>query len=140
MAKKVIAQIKLQIPAGQANPSPPIGPALGQHGVNIMEFCKTYNARTSGQEGTIIPVLITVYADRSFTFVTKTPPAAVLIKQKAALAKGAKEAGREKAGKITQAQLEEIARLKMPDLNTTNLEMAMHSIAGTARSMGVEVE
>jgi large subunit ribosomal protein L11 len=140
MAKKVIAQIKLQIPAGQANPSPPIGPALGQHGVNIMEFCKSYNARTSGQEGTIIPVLITVYADRSFTFVTKTPPAAVLIKQKAALAKGAKETGREKAGKITKAQLEEIARLKMPDLNTTNLEMAMHSIAGTARSMGVEIE
>jgi large subunit ribosomal protein L11 len=105
-----------------------------------MEFCKSYNARTSGQEGTIIPVLITVYADRSFTFVTKTPPAAVLIKQKAALAKGAKETGREKAGKITKAQLEEIARLKMPDLNTTNLEMAMHSIAGTARSMGVEIE
>ena len=140
MAKKVIAQIKLQIPAGQANPSPPIGPALGQHGVNIMEFCKSYNAKTAGQEGTIIPVLITVYADRSFTFVTKTPPAAVLIKQKAQLAKGAKETGREKVGKITKVQLEEIAKQKMPDLNTTNLEQAMHSIAGTARSMGVEIE
>ncbi len=139
MAKKVIAQIKLQIPAGQANPSPPIGPALGQHGVNIMEFCKSYNAKTAGQEGTIIPVLITVYADRSFTFVTKTPPAAVLIKQKAQLAKGAKETGREKAGKISRTQLEEIAKLKMPDLNTTRLEQAMHSIAGTARSMGIEV-
>ncbi len=140
MAKKVIAQIKLQIPAGQANPSPPIGPALGQHGVNIMEFCKSYNARTAGQEGTIIPVLITVYADRSFTFVTKTPPAAVLLKQKAALAKGAKEPSREKVGKITKAQLEEIARQKMPDLNTTSVEQAMHSIAGTARSMGIEIE
>ena len=140
MAKKVIAQIKLQIPAGQANPSPPIGPALGQHGVNIMEFCKSYNAKTAGQEGTIIPVLITVFADRSFTFVTKTPPAAVLLKQKAALAKGAKEPSREKVGKITQAQLEEIARQKMPDLNTTSIEQAMHSIAGTARSMGIEIE
>jgi large subunit ribosomal protein L11 len=139
MAKKVIAQIKLQIPAGQANPSPPIGPALGQHGVNIMEFCKSYNARTQGQEGTIIPVLITVYADRSFTFVTKTPPAAVLIKQMAQVAKGAKEPGLEKVAQITKAQLEEIARQKMPDLNTTELEMAMHSIAGTARSMGVEI-
>ncbi len=139
MAKKVIAQIKLQIPAGQANPSPPIGPALGQHGVNIMEFCKSYNAKTAGQEGTIIPVLITVYADRSFSFITKTPPAAVLLKQKAALAKGAKETGREKAGKITKAQLEEIAKLKLPDLNTTSVEQAMHSIAGTARSMGIEI-
>jgi large subunit ribosomal protein L11 len=139
MAKKVIAQIKLQIPAGQANPSPPIGPALGQHGVNIMEFCKSYNARTASQEGTIIPVLITVFADRSFTFVTKTPPASVLLKQAAQLAKGAKETGREKAGQITKAQLEEIARQKMPDLNTTNLEAAMHSIAGTARSMGIEI-
>ena len=140
MAKKVIAQIKLQIPAGQANPSPPIGPALGQHGVNIMEFCKSYNAKTAGQEGTIVPVLITVYADRSFTFVIKTPLASVLLKQKAQLAKGAKETGREKVGKISKAQLEEIARLKMPDLNTTSLEMAMKSIAGTARSMGVEIE
>lgn len=139
MAKKVIAQIKLQIPAGQANPSPPIGPALGQHGVNIMEFCKTYNARTTGQEGTIIPVLITVFADRSFTFVTKTPPASVLLKQMAQVAKGAKEPSREKVGQITKTQLEEIARQKMTDLNTTNLEMAMHSIAGTARSMGIEI-
>ena len=139
MAKKVIALIKLQIPAGQANPSPPIGPALGQHGVNIMEFCKSYNARTAAQEGTIIPVMITVYADRSFTFVTKTPPAAVLLKQKAQLAKGAKEAGREKVGKITQAQLAEIAKVKMPDLNAGSLEAAVRSIAGSARSMGVEV-
>ncbi|MBM4293717.1 MAG: 50S ribosomal protein L11 [Deltaproteobacteria bacterium] len=139
MAKKVIAQIKLQLPAGQANPSPPVGPALGQHGVNIMEFCKSYNARTAGQEGTIIPVLITVYADRSFTFVTKTPPASVLLKQAAQLAKGSKETKREKVGQITRSQLEDIARQKMPDLNTANLEMAMHSIAGTARSMGIEV-
>ncbi|MEW6660157.1 MAG: 50S ribosomal protein L11 [Thermodesulfobacteriota bacterium] len=139
MAKKVIAQIKLQLPAGQANPSPPVGPALGQHGVNIMEFCKSYNAKTAGQEGTIIPVLITVYADRSFTFITKTPPASVLLKQAAQLAKGAKETGREKAGKITKAQLADIARQKMPDLNTVNLEMAMNSIAGTARSMGIEI-
>jgi large subunit ribosomal protein L11 len=139
MAKKVIALIKLQIPAGQANPSPPIGPALGQHGVNIMEFCKSYNARTQAQEGTIIPAVITVYADRSFTFVTKTPPAAVLLKQAAQLAKGAKEAGREKAGQVTRAQLQEIAKQKLPDLNTTDLEMAMHSIAGTARSMGIEI-
>ncbi len=140
MAKKVIAQIKLQIPAGQANPSPPIGPALGQHGVNIMEFCKSYNAKTASQEGTIIPVLITVYADRSFTFVTKTPPASVLLKQKAQLAKGAKEPGKEKAGQITKAQLEEIAKQKLPDLNTTSVEQAMRSIAGTARSMGIEIE
>jgi len=139
MAKKVIAQIKLQIPAGQANPSPPIGPALGQHGVNIMEFCKSYNAKTAGQEGTIIPVLITVYADRSFTFITKTPPASVLVKQAAQLAKGAKETGREKVGSITKAQLADIARQKMPDLNTVDLEMAMNSIAGTARSMGIEI-
>ena len=139
MAKKIIAQIKLQIPAGQANPSPPIGPALGQHGVNIMEFCKSYNAKTSAQEGTIIPVLITVYADRSFTFVTKTPPASVLIKQAAQLAKGAKETGREKVGSITKAQLADIAKQKMPDLNTVDVEMAMNSIAGTARSMGIEV-
>ena len=139
MAKKVIAQIKLQIPAGQANPSPPIGPALGQHGVNIMEFCKSYNAKTSAQEGTIIPVLITVYADRSFTFVTKTPPASVLIKQAAQLAKGAKETGREKVGSITKAQLADIAKQKMPDLNTVDVEMAMNSIAGTARSMGIEI-
>ncbi|MHB8067279.1 MAG: 50S ribosomal protein L11 [Desulfobaccales bacterium] len=139
MAKKVIAQIKLQLPAGQANPSPPVGPALGQHGVNIMEFCKSYNAKTAGQEGTIIPVLITVFADRSFTFITRTPPASVLLKQAAQLAKGAKETGREKAGSITKAQLADIARQKMPDLNAVTLEMAMNSIAGTARSMGIEI-
>lgn len=139
MAKKVIAQIKLQLPAGQANPSPPVGPALGQHGVNIMEFCKSYNARTAAQEGTIIPVLITVYADRSFTFVTKTPPASVLLKQAAQVTSGAKETRREKVGSVTQAQLAEIAKQKMPDLNTTDLDMAMRSIAGTARSMGIEI-
>jgi large subunit ribosomal protein L11 len=139
MAKKVIAQIKLQLPAGQANPSPPVGPALGQHGVNIMEFCKSYNARTAAQEGTIIPVLITVYADRSFSFVTKTPPASVLLKQAAQLTKGAKETKREKVGSISKDQLAEIAKQKMPDLNTTNLDMAMNSIAGTARSMGIEI-
>lgn len=139
MAKKVIAQIKLQLPAGQANPSPPVGPALGQHGVNIMEFCKSYNARTAGQEGTIIPVLITVYADRSFTFVTKTPPASVLLKQAAQVTSGAKEAGREKVGRITRQQLADIARQKLPDLNTTDLEMAMRCIAGTAKSMGIEI-
>jgi large subunit ribosomal protein L11 len=139
MAKKIIAQIKLQIPAGQANPSPPIGPALGQHGVNIMEFCKSYNARTAGQEGTIIPVLITVFGDRSFTFITKTPPASVLLKQAAQVPKGSKETGRETAGRITTAQLADIAKQKMPDLNTTDLDMAMKSIAGTARSMGIEI-
>jgi large subunit ribosomal protein L11 len=139
MAKKVIAQIKLQLPAGSATPSPPVGPALGQHGVNIMEFVKSYNARTEAQKGTIIPVLITVYADRSFTFITKTPPAAVLLREKAQLAKGSKDPKREKAGEISKAQLEEIARLKMVDLNTNNLEMAMHTIAGTARSMGIEI-
>jgi|UniRef100_A0A7V6A4I6 large subunit ribosomal protein L11 len=139
MAKKVIAQIKLHLPAGQANPSPPVGPALGQHGVNIMEFCKSYNARTAGQEGTIIPVLITVYADRSFSFVTKTPPASVLLKQAAQVAKGSKEANKEKVGSISREQLAEIAKQKLPDLNTTDLEMAMHSIAGTARSMGIEI-
>jgi large subunit ribosomal protein L11 len=139
MAKKVIAQIKLQLPAGQANPSPPVGPALGQHGVNIMEFCKSYNAKTAAQEGTIIPVLITVYADRSFTFITKTPPASVLLKQAAQLPKGAKETKREQAGSISKAQLAEIAKQKMPDLNTTDVEMAMRSIAGTARSMGIDI-
>ena len=139
MAKKVVAQIKLQLPAGQANPSPPVGPALGQHGGNIMEFCKSYNARTAGQEGTIIPVLITVYADRSFSFVTKTPPASVLLRQAAQVTKGAKETSKEKVGSISKAQLAEIAKQKLPDLNTTDLEMAMHSIAGTARSMGIEI-
>ncbi|MDD3581357.1 MAG: 50S ribosomal protein L11 [Desulfobacca sp.] len=139
MAKKVVAQIKLQIPAGQANPSPPVGPALGQHGVNIMEFCKSYNARTQGQEGTIIPVLITVFADRSFTYVTKTPPAAVLLKKAAQIASGAKETGREKVAQVNWQQVEEIARQKMPDLNTTNIEAAKLIIAGTARSMGIEI-
>jgi large subunit ribosomal protein L11 len=139
VAKKVVTIIKLQIPAGAANPAPPVGPALGQHGVNIMEFCKSYNARTAGQEGTIIPVLITVYGDRSFSFVTKTPPASVLLRQAAQVPKGAKETGKEKAGSISKAQLADIAKLKLPDLNTTDLDMAMHSIAGTARSMGIEI-
>jgi large subunit ribosomal protein L11 len=139
MAKKVIAQIKLQVTAGKANPSPPIGPALGQHGVNIMEFCKTFNARTANEEGMIIPVVITVYQDRSFTFVTKTPPAAVLLKKAAKIAKGAKDPKRDKAGKVTHAQVEEIAKLKMPDLNAYDLDAACKIIEGTARSMGIEV-
>jgi large subunit ribosomal protein L11 len=140
MAKKVVTNIKLQVPAGQANPSPPIGPALGQHGVNIMEFCKTFNARTQGQEGMIIPVVITVYADRSFTFITKTPPAAVLLKKAAQIAKGSSEPNRVKVAKVTKGQIEEIARLKMPDLNARDLQAAMITIEGTARSMGIEVE
>ena len=140
MAKKVVANIKLQVSAGQANPSPPIGPALGQHGVNIMEFCKAFNARTQGQEGMIIPVVITVYADRSFTFITKTPPAAVLLKKAAQIAKGSAEPNRTKVAKVTKAQVEEIARLKMPDLNARDLQAAIITIAGTARSMGIEVE
>jgi large subunit ribosomal protein L11 len=140
MAKKVIANIKLQVPAGQANPSPPIGPALGQHGVNIMEFCKSFNAKTQGQEGMIIPVVITVFADRSFTYITKTPPAAVLLKKAAKIAKGSSEPNREKVGKVTRQQLEEIAKLKMPDLNSTSLEAAINTIAGTARSMGITIE
>ncbi len=140
MAKKVVANIKLQVPAGQANPSPPIGPALGQHGVNIMEFCKTFNARTQGQEGMIIPVVITVYADRSFTFITKTPPAAILLKKAAQIAKGSSEPNRTKVAKVTRAQVEEIARLKMPDLNARDLPAAIVTIEGTARSMGIEVE
>lgn len=139
MAKKVIAQIKLQVMAGKANPSPPIGPALGQHGVNIMDFCKAFNARTAGEEGMIIPAVITVYQDRSFTFVTKTPPASILLKKTAGVAKGAGDPKRDKAGRITQAQLEEIARLKMPDLNANDLAAACKTIAGTARSMGIEV-
>jgi large subunit ribosomal protein L11 len=139
MAKKVVAQVKLQVPAGKANPSPPVGPALGQHGVNIMEFCKTFNAQTQAQEGLTIPVVITVYSDRSFTFITKTPPAAVLLKQAAAIAQGSKEPNRVKVGKVTQKQVEEIARTKMPDLNATSLEAAMKIIEGTARSVGIEV-
>lgn len=140
MAKKVTAQIKLQVPAGKANPSPPIGPALGQHGVNIMDFCKTFNARTANEEGMIIPVVITVYQDRSFTFITKTPPAAVLLKKTAKIAKGAADPKRDKVGKITREQLEEIAKLKMVDLNANDLENACRIIGGTARSMGIEIE
>jgi large subunit ribosomal protein L11 len=140
MAKKVLTNIKLQVPAGQANPSPPIGPALGQHGVNIMEFCKSFNAQTQGQEGMIIPVVITVYADRSFTYITKTPPASVLLKKAAKIAKGSSEPNREKVGHVTRTQVEEIARLKMPDLNTTTLEAAVKTIEGTAKSMGITIE
>jgi large subunit ribosomal protein L11 len=139
MAKKVIAQVKLQCPAGQANPSPPVGPALGQHGVNIMEFCKTFNARTQGQEGLIIPVVITIYADRTFTFITKTPPAAVLLKRAAGIAKGSGEPNRNKVGEVSKAQVQEIAETKMPDLNATSIEGAMSIIEGTARSMGITV-
>jgi len=139
MAKKMVAQVKLQVPAGKANPSPPVGPALGQHGVNIMEFCKAFNAQTQTQEGLTIPVVITVYSDRSFTFITKTPPAAVLLKQAAGIAKASKEPNRVKVGKVTRKQVEDIARTKMPDLNAYNLEAAMKIIEGTARSIGVEV-
>ncbi len=140
MAKKVVANIKLQVPAGAANPSPPIGPALGQHGVNIMEFCKTFNARTQGQEGMIIPVVITVYADRSFTFITKTPPAPILLKKAAQIAKGSAEPNRNKVAKLTKAQVIDIAKLKMPDLNARDLDAAVATIEGTARSMGIEIE
>jgi len=139
MAKKVIANIKLQIQAGKATPSPPIGPALGQHGVNIMEFCKAYNALTSGQEGTVVPVIITVYADRSFTFMTKTPPASVLLKQAAKIAKGAGDPKREKVGTVTAKQVRDIAELKLKDLNAVDLEGAVRTVEGTARSMGIEV-
>ncbi len=140
MAKKILAQIKLQCPAGAANPSPPVGPALGQHGVNIMEFCKQFNSRTQQQMGTIIPVEITVFADRSFTFITKTPPASVLLKKAAGLQKASGEPNREKVGTVTTAQLREIAETKMPDLNTKDVDSAIQMIAGTARSMGIEVE
>jgi len=139
MAKKVIGQIKLQITAGQANPSPPIGPALGQHGVNIMEFCKAYNAKTQDQAGLVIPVVITVYADRSFTFITKTPPAAVLLLRAAKLKKGSGVPNKEKVGKVTAAQVLEIAQLKMEDLNAFSEEAAVRIIQGTARSMGIEI-
>jgi large subunit ribosomal protein L11 len=139
MAKKIIGSIKLQVPAGQANPSPPIGPALGQHGVNIMEFCKAFNAKTTGQEGMIIPVIITVYQDRSFSFVTKTPPASVLLKKAAKIAKGSGVPNQEKVGKVTHAQVEEIAKTKLVDLNANDLDMACRIIEGTARSMGIEV-
>jgi large subunit ribosomal protein L11 len=139
MAKKVIANIKLQIQAGKATPSPPIGPALGQHGVNIMEFCKAYNAMTGKQEGMIIPVVITVYADRSFTFVTKTPPVSVLLKQAAKIAKGANDPKRETVGKVTGKQVRDIAELKFKDLNCVDIDAAIRTVAGTARSMGIEV-
>jgi large subunit ribosomal protein L11 len=139
MAKKVVANIKLQIPAGKANPSPPVGPALSPHGVNIMEFCKAFNARTQGQEDTIIPVVITVYADRSFSFVTKTPPAAVLLRKAAGVEKGSGVPNREKVGSISAKQVEEIAKLKMADLNTKDLKAAIKTISGTARSMGLDV-
>jgi large subunit ribosomal protein L11 len=138
MAKKIIANIKLQIKAGKATPSPPIGPALGQHGVNIMEFCKAYNAMTQNQEG-MIPVVITVYADRSFTFITKTPPVSVLLKQAAKIAKGSSDPKREKVGVVTAGQVKEIAELKYKDLNAVNIEGAINIIAGTARSMGIEI-
>lgn len=140
MAKKIAGFIKLQIPAGKANPSPPVGPALGQKGVNIMEFCKQFNARTNDKEGLIIPVVITVYSDKSFTFITKTPPAAVLLKKLSKVEKGSPESNRNKIGKVTKAQLKEIAELKMPDLNAFDVEHAMSMIAGTARSMGLIVE
>jgi large subunit ribosomal protein L11 len=139
MAKKIIAQIKLQVKAGQANPSPPIGPALGQHGVNIMDFCKAFNARTASDEGMITPVVITVYHDRTFTFVTKTPPAAVLLKQAAKIAKGAGDPKRDRVGEVTRQQVEEIAKQKMTDLNAYDLDAACKIIAGTARSMGIAV-
>lgn len=140
MAKKITGQIKLQIPAGKANPSPPVGPALGQHGVNIMEFCKTFNAKTQSQEGMITPVVITVYSDRSFSFVTKTPPASVLILKAAGVEKGSKAPNKEKVGKVTKKQVEDIAKLKMPDLTAANPEAAIKTIEGTARSMGITVE
>ncbi len=140
MAKKELGKIKLQIPAGGANPSPPVGPALGQHGVNIMEFCKAFNAKTQDQKGLIIPVVITVYQDRSFDFITKTPPAAVLLLKAAKLEKGSGEPNKEKVGKVTKAQVKEIAELKMPDLNANDIEKAMLQIEGTARSMGIEVK
>ncbi|MCL6552757.1 MAG: 50S ribosomal protein L11 [Firmicutes bacterium] len=139
MAKKVVAVVKLQIPAGKATPAPPVGPALGQHGVNIMEFCKAYNERTAKMAGTIVPVEITVYADRTFTFVTKTPPASVLLKQAAGLEKGSGEPNKTTVGRVTRQQIREIAERKMPDLNATTLDAAMRMIEGTARSMGLEV-
>ena len=139
MAKKITGYIKLQIPAGKANPSPPIGPALGQHGVNIMEFCKAFNAKTQAEEGTITPVVITVFADRSFSFITKTPPAPILIKKALGIQSGSAVPNKNKVGKLTKDQVREIAQKKMPDLNAANLEAAMRTIEGTARSMGVEI-
>ena len=139
MAKKVQAVVKLQIPAGKANPSPPVGPALGQHGVNIMEFCKGFNAQTASQEGLILPAVVTIYHDRSFTFVVKTPPASVLLKRAAGIAKASATAEKEKIGTVTRAQLREIAQTKLPDLNTDSLEAATRTVEGTASSMGIEV-
>lgn len=140
MAKKVVAEVKLQIPAGQANPSPPVGPALGQRGVNIMEFCKAFNAQTQSQQGMIIPVIVTVYADRSFTFITKTPPASVLLKKAAGIEKGSGQPGKVKVGKVTRAQIREIAQLKLRDLTAKDLDAAAQTVEGTARSLGLEVE
>ena len=140
MAKKVVSTIKLQVKAGQANPSPPVGPALGQHGVNIMEFCKAFNARTQDQEGMTIPVVITVYADKSFSFITKTPPAPVLLKQAANIAKGSSEPNKEKVGTVTPSQVEEIAKLKFEDLTAVDMSGAIKIIEGTARSMGIAIE
>jgi len=140
MAKKVTGQIKLQIPGGAANPAPPVGPALGQRGVNIMEFCKAFNAKTADQKGIVIPVIITVYSDRSFTFITKTPPAAVLLLKAAKLEKGSGEPNRKKVGSVTKKQIEDIAKIKMPDLNAATVETAMHSIEGTAKSCGLTVQ
>ena len=141
MAKKVVACVKLQIPAGKATPAPPVGPALGQHSVNIMDFCKTFNARTAAkdQEGLIIPVVITVYADRSYSFVTKTPPASVLLKRACGIAKGSGEPNKAKVGKVTEKQVEEIAKLKLPDLNAFDLDAAIRIVKGTARSMGIDI-
>ena len=140
MAKEITGYIKLQIPAGQANPAPPVGPALGQHGVNIMEFCKAYNAATQSQAGMVIPVVITVYADRSFSFITKSPPAAVLLKKAAGIAKGSGVPNRDKVGTVTRAQLEEIVEVKKEDLNAGSMDAAVRILEGTARSMGIEVE
>ncbi len=140
MAKKITGQIKLQIPAGKANPAPPVGPALGQHGVNIMEFCKQFNAKTQKDGDTIVPVIITVYQDRSFTFITKTPPVSVLLKKAAKITSGSKMPQKDKVGKVTKAQCEEIAKLKLPDLNCDSVESALSQVVGTARSMGLEVQ
>jgi large subunit ribosomal protein L11 len=139
VAKKVQAMVKLQIPAGKANPAPPVGPALGQHGVNIMEFCKGFNAQTNSQEGLILPVVVTIYADRSFTFVVKTPPASILLKRAAGIAKASANPLKDKIGKVSRSQVREIAQTKLPDLNTDNVEQAMRIVEGTARSMGIEV-